>query len=95
MDITCPACSQYFRTQQGVNAHLSSAKSCRWWKKGKLAELWGKDDEMEIERGTRESDFNQEEGYEEEFPPEAAPDILQDIWDDMDDQDLFHFIPET
>ncbi|KAH9910235.1 uncharacterized protein B0H18DRAFT_823376, partial [Fomitopsis serialis] len=34
-DRTCPACDRPFRTAQGMMAHLSSAKSCKWYRKGK------------------------------------------------------------
>ncbi|KAH9913038.1 uncharacterized protein B0H18DRAFT_888940 [Fomitopsis serialis] len=32
---TCPACDREFRTAQGMMAHLSTARSCRWYNKGK------------------------------------------------------------
>jgi len=36
----CPAgCGRCFQTEQGCNHHISSAKSCAWYKKGKLAEV--------------------------------------------------------
>lgn len=35
----CPACHKTFKTSRGVHAHLKSAKSCRWYKSGKLREL--------------------------------------------------------
>ncbi|KAF8233806.1 hypothetical protein L208DRAFT_1265123, partial [Tricholoma matsutake] len=38
-DNECPACSKYFQTIQGRNAHLSTARHCKWWKKGKLSEF--------------------------------------------------------
>ena len=31
----CPACDKPFRTSQGVMAHLSTARSCKWFRKGK------------------------------------------------------------
>ena len=36
-DNICPAFGKYFKTTQGLLAHLSSARSCSWWKKGNLA----------------------------------------------------------
>ncbi|KAH9921595.1 uncharacterized protein B0H18DRAFT_880019 [Fomitopsis serialis] len=33
----CPACDKPFRTSQGVMAHLSTARSCKWFRKGKNA----------------------------------------------------------
>ncbi|KAF8233914.1 hypothetical protein L208DRAFT_1264622 [Tricholoma matsutake] len=38
-DNECSACSKYFQTIQGRNAHLSTAHHCKWWKKGKLSEF--------------------------------------------------------
>lgn len=35
----CPACNKYLRTPQGLSAHLTSARKCLWYKKGKLSEL--------------------------------------------------------
>jgi hypothetical protein len=35
----CPACHKRLRTARGVQAHLQSARSCSWYKKGKLKAL--------------------------------------------------------
>ncbi|KAG1750585.1 uncharacterized protein EDB91DRAFT_1030513, partial [Suillus paluster] len=35
----CPACHKRLRTTQGLATHLSTTKSCRWYKKGKLRAL--------------------------------------------------------
>jgi hypothetical protein len=35
----CPACDRFFGTQQGLNLHLKTAKSCKWYRKGKLRDL--------------------------------------------------------
>lgn len=35
----CPACHKRLRTTQGLATHLSTAKFCRWYKKGKLRAL--------------------------------------------------------
>ena len=35
----CPACHKCLRTARGVQAHLQSARSCSWYKKGKLKAL--------------------------------------------------------
>lgn len=37
--LICPACHKRMKTLQGVTAHLQMAKSCQWYKKGKLREL--------------------------------------------------------
>jgi hypothetical protein len=35
----CPTCEKIFKTQSGMSSHLSTAQSCRWYKKGKLKGL--------------------------------------------------------
>src|ERR1700712_4280665 len=35
----CPACHKRMKTARGVQSHLGSARSCSWYKKGKLKEL--------------------------------------------------------
>jgi len=35
----CPACHKRFKTSCGVQSHLQTAKSCTWYKKGKLKAL--------------------------------------------------------
>ncbi|KAF8877757.1 hypothetical protein CPB84DRAFT_1688621 [Gymnopilus junonius] len=35
----CPACEKVFKTSRGLNSHLSMAKSCKWYRKGKIREL--------------------------------------------------------
>ncbi|KAG2121043.1 uncharacterized protein F5147DRAFT_562725 [Suillus discolor] len=37
--LICPACHKLMKTPQGITAHLQTAKSCQWYKKGKLREL--------------------------------------------------------
>ena len=44
--LQCPACLRFFGTQQGVNSHLSTAKSCKWYRKGKIRDL----SVLEVER---------------------------------------------
>ncbi|KAG1732831.1 hypothetical protein EDB19DRAFT_1896695 [Suillus lakei] len=48
----CPACHRRLGSSQGVAAHLSTARSCQWYKKGKMRALtlpgqFGLDDEIE------------------------------------------------
>lgn len=85
MSIPCPAgCVKLFLTPQGLRSHLSSAKSCRWYKSGRLADL-GLDntsDDLEITNSARE-------GGIETLPEEA----LMDTWDEA--YDFYHFIPST
>ncbi|KAG1845829.1 hypothetical protein F4604DRAFT_1595367 [Suillus subluteus] len=35
----CPTCEKIFKTPSGMSSHLSTAQSCRWYKKGKLKGL--------------------------------------------------------
>ncbi|KAF8814830.1 hypothetical protein BYT27DRAFT_7056438, partial [Phlegmacium glaucopus] len=35
----CPACQRFFKTLRGMQSHLSSARTCSWYMKGKLREL--------------------------------------------------------
>ena len=34
-DGTCPVCDRWFQTSQGLMSHLSLARSCKWYRKGK------------------------------------------------------------
>ena len=46
----CPAsCGKCFQTEQGRNHHISTARSCAWYKKGKLAEVCTEPPEDELE----------------------------------------------
>ncbi|KAH9916701.1 uncharacterized protein B0H18DRAFT_830394, partial [Fomitopsis serialis] len=40
----CPACDKVLKTPQGLAAHLSSARSCKWYNKGKNRELEDEED---------------------------------------------------
>lgn len=39
-DHICPACGKYFQTIKGVNSHLSTARKCEWYRKGKRREMF-------------------------------------------------------
>ena len=41
---TCGACGRGFLTTQGLSAHQSMSKTCAWYKKGKLKEMFDLDD---------------------------------------------------
>jgi len=59
----CPAgCGKCFQTEQGQNHHISSAKSCSWYKKGKLREVVESEEEEgeELEPGDVLGDLHQE-----------------------------------
>ncbi|KAF8905580.1 hypothetical protein CPB84DRAFT_1676487, partial [Gymnopilus junonius] len=53
----CPACSKIFKTFQGLNAHLSSAKSCEWYRKGKI-KAFGLDDQQLAEEAASSFDWD-------------------------------------
>lgn len=40
LEDTCGACHKTFKTLQGLSAHLSMSKTCAWYKKGKLREVF-------------------------------------------------------
>lgn len=48
---TCGACHRTFRTTQGLSAHQSMSKSCAWYKKGKLKEIFDLDGVFEAYDG--------------------------------------------
>ena len=61
----CPAgCGRCFQTEQGQNHHISSAKSCAWYKKGKLAEVTAPEEDLDnledLEPGDVLSDIHHE-----------------------------------
>ena len=61
----CPAgCGRCFQTEQGQNHHISSAKSCAWYKKGKLAEVTAHEEDLDnldnLEPGDVLGDLHQE-----------------------------------
>ena len=37
--LQCPACLKFFSSGKGLNSHLSMARSCQWYRKGKNREL--------------------------------------------------------
>lgn len=46
----CPAsCGKCFQTEQGRNHHISTARSCAWYKKGKPAEVCTRPSEEDLE----------------------------------------------
>lgn len=85
LDVLCPVCGQHFKTSQGMHHHLTSARSCNWWKKGKMRELtlddqpdveWtqpqesvGSDDDAGLE-----GPYSQPEPMDDSFPsPNSTP----------------------
>jgi hypothetical protein len=78
----CPAtgCLRSFKTAKGLNTHLSNARSCAWYRKGKISELRS----FYGEEGLLDDDDEWSYTY-----PEADPaEVLEDFH-----RDLFQFIP--
>lgn len=52
-NLECPACGKTFAREHGLNSHLTTAKTCRWYKKGKITTLRAIDSprEHDIEGG--------------------------------------------
>lgn len=99
-DYECPVCDKAFRTQQGVNAHLSTAKRCKFWKQGKRVDLgqqivldWGRKSSPGIDEG--EGQYNGEGGDTSGGMGEqtAFADNIDSYGNHLDN-DQFHFIPE-
>lgn len=82
----CPAlCGRFFKSIGGLNSHLSSSKSCRWYVAERLHEL---DDTFQPD--------NETEATEEDFPdydPQLDPEItiLQNFQELLDE---FVLIPD-
>ncbi|KAF8909039.1 hypothetical protein CPB84DRAFT_1843381 [Gymnopilus junonius] len=80
----CPACSKIFKTFQGLNAHLSSAKSCEWYRKGKI-KAFGLDDVQPLPDPTP-SPYNLDQPIlQQQLAEEAASSF---DWDSSDWPDL-------
>ena len=98
----CPVCGRLFKSMQGVNSHVTKAKSCSWWMKGKLRALDSDLSSTMIDQGSI-NDFpfssnplplppsipenNAEEGL-------SLDDMDFDIPDMELHDDTFHFIPD-
>lgn len=80
--IECPACPRTFPTTQGLNCHLSSAKSCKWYRKGKNREL------TVIEQSNVSADSTEPTSYSDD--PLVWPPPFEDT--NNDDPDPLHNI---
>ena len=95
-DLTCPVCMRAFRSKKGCASHLSTARSCAWYRKGKLAELesldWdGEGGDVQIMDDQGGDVIGSEEFEEVHDTEDQDP---EDIMDDVEDEeDLFDFIP--
>ena len=82
----CPVCQKRLRTAQGLSAHLKSARSCQWYKKGKLKELTlpgvGENvEEIVMEEVDAGSSFQLGPSATEEDPGDVAEDIYDSLFD--------------
>ena len=84
----CPACEKKFRSARGMSSHLGTARSCSWYKKGKLKAL--------VMPGQFEDDILSEEindSIPDELPrrwgAEADPSTVMEDYDDQ----LFELLP--
>lgn len=65
----CPAgCGKLFETTQGLNGHLTMAKSCSWYRKGKIRALDFADEDHSSEEDLRDED---DEGREDFNTPDV------------------------
>jgi hypothetical protein len=89
----CPACHKRMKTARGVQSHLGSARSCSWYKKGKLKELSmpGQFEEVVLSQDVPllEDDFLHATDSDE-----AADDNIEphEVMDDFHEQ-IFELIP--
>ena len=90
--LQCPACSKFFTTTRGRDSHLSQAKSCKWYCRGKLREIpFHEEPVADLEVSDTEMDTQQpDEG------PIRWQDDLDYAWEDFnwldpsDDQEGGH-----
>ena len=85
----CPACSREFKTSQGLMSHLSSAQSCKWYKKGKNKDISAYS-VPEMTRTAAQAQVAQHDAREANF---AMNEDEQDFEDIMESHDLFELIP--
>lgn len=68
-DFVCPACEKPFRTEQGLNSHMTTARSCSWYRRGKLADLQPFEDNDDI---LLDSDDTPPKQIQRDIPPGQA-----------------------
>lgn len=88
-DHLCPACSKYFQTMQGRNAHLSLSRKCAWYRKGKLMDMYELDEEEEssFPEGTYEGDEDVDVEGDDRFDDDFYAPALDDV------EEVYHMIP--
>ncbi|KAF8834303.1 hypothetical protein BDN67DRAFT_870511, partial [Paxillus ammoniavirescens] len=78
------ACHKYFKSLQGVNVHLSTARSCHWYKSGKIRALTIPgtfDMDTEIELRMVNAEPHPHGGREEENPVAVVNDFYDRQYD--------------
>jgi hypothetical protein len=87
----CPACHKRFKTSRGVQSHLQSAKSCTWYKKGKLRALTTPG---QFEEAILFQDLPEAETLPDGLTEEVASDDMEphEVMDDFYER-IFELIP--
>ncbi|KAG1717811.1 hypothetical protein EDB19DRAFT_1652202 [Suillus lakei] len=74
LEHTCPACGRSdFKTPKGILSHMSQAKGCQWYHKGKLQDLRIHEDaneDMELEPFVGEEQNADEENGGDQWDPQ-------------------------
>ncbi|KAI0739541.1 hypothetical protein C8Q80DRAFT_1051838, partial [Daedaleopsis nitida] len=82
----CPVCSKLFATSGGRNSHLKTARSCSWYRRGKLRAL-------DIEREGGHMDIQPEDTDHPMPHDDHAEWDAEDIFEELPPNDIFHFLP--
>lgn len=83
-DFVCPACDRPFRTEKGLNSHLTSARSCSWYRRGKIADLQPWEDNADLMDEEQEPPFRLPQ---RDIPPDQAIQYF-------DEDEPFYFFPD-
>jgi len=95
-DLCCPVCLKGFKTKKGCASHLRTARSCAWYRRGKLAELAPLDLDGEGGHMQIGEEDNQEGGPDHTFghDEEGIGFDAEDIMDEIEENDnFFDFVP--
>jgi hypothetical protein len=84
--MVCPACHKRLKTMQGLTAHLRTAKSCQWYKKGKLRSLmlpgeYDREDEVQMRDVEEELPAELEELMDAAEPAQVMEDFHDRLFD--------------
>ena len=87
------SCGRYFATLRSMNSHLSAAKSCSWYMKGKFRQLDINDTPLQPLNQTMPT-IDDEDDWDN-YDPRDDPDLDFDIEDLYHTLDDLHFLPNT